>query len=143
VAVQTGAAPKDFALRLIGGSCLVDAIDTFRGRYSRDLGEGKHASVRFSLSVKQKSDLFQRIQDASFFSYPSKYSPSGLVIQEPGGFSRLTVQTNGARHTVRLDSVITEDPEAARFKTVLADIWEFFDRLPAVKRLPSPPYLCL
>jgi hypothetical protein len=77
VTAQTRDAPKDFALRLIGGSCLVDEIDTFRGRYSRDLGRGKHASARFSLSAKQKSELFQRIQDAAFFSYPSKYSPPG------------------------------------------------------------------
>jgi hypothetical protein len=55
----------------------------------------------------------------------------------------LTVQSDGATHTVRLDSVFTEDPEAVRFETLLKDVWEFFARLPAVQRLPSASYGCL
>jgi hypothetical protein len=143
VDAQTGAAPKDFALRLVGGSCLINEIDTFHGRFIQALGRGKHATAKFTLSSPQKDELYRRIQSAGFFNLPEQFSQPGLRISEPSGFNSLTVRSDGTTHTVRLDDTMAESPEATRYQAFIRSLWEWFGELPSVKRLPGPSYLCL
>ncbi len=142
---QAVVAPRDFALRLTGGSCLVNDVDTFHGRFIRDLGKGKHATAKFTLSAPQKDELYRRIQSAGFFNLPEKYSPPGLRVVEPAGYNSLTVRSSGTTHTITVDHMTSEDPEAEvmRYQKFIWGLWEWFEELPSVKRLPGPSYLCL
>jgi hypothetical protein len=144
MAAQTRSAPKDFAFRLFRYSCdLTDELNTFSGKYIRGLGNGKHAIAKVVLSSKQKDDLYRRIQEASFFNYPTDYSPPGLRFTEPSMGNSLTVRSSGITHTVRIDFSSSEDAEAVRYQELISGLWEFFESLPSVKRLPPPIHLCM
>ena len=135
--------PGDFSLRLEFGICTTDVIDTFKGEYVRDLGNGETISTRVSLSKTQTAKLYDLVNQAGFFDYPLVFRPQGSAGFEPHDHYRLEVRNGGATHSVSWDEGDSTSSDAQRFRDLLRGVIRVFSEMPAVRALPHAKVLCL
>ena len=166
VFLTPGQAPDDFAFRLEYGLCTTDVLDTFQGRFVRDMGSTvAPASIPLLLPQPSRETVYQAIVAAQFFDYPSDFrttpprnctakenASGGSIVECAGGVTvfapahhyKLTVRNAGATHTVSWqDSIRLPNEQADRLRQMLQTIIETIRALPEVQRLPRAQVGCI
>jgi hypothetical protein len=129
LAVQTAAAPSDFAFRFDHKSCHYEYVDTFRGTYSH---VGQAPSVPFALSEAHRQILYTAILESGFFNMPQ--SASDVRSAEPADTYELEVRANGRFHTV-VWTLNSDDP-FSRLERFVVLLFRILENHPDVLRLP-------
>jgi hypothetical protein len=140
----------DFAFRFHVGNCSPSTFDTFKGEFTKTLGE-QTITIPLSLPAAEMQSIFQAIERMRFFDYPSSFNgstprPSGTDagIVAPANSYILEVRNGGVVHAVMWrDNTRPTTAEADRLRALFSLITETINQQPDVKRLPRPEGACL
>jgi len=143
LAAQTGQAPSDFALKLIGGLCAGDTIDTFEGTYTRHIDGERTASARFELAPSEQQRLYQLVTAVDLAAYPEYFNPASSSVTIPSPVHVITIRRAGVEHTVRWTDIGSRSPEAVRLRGFIRDLRAFFRDRPEIRRLPKQEAFCM
>jgi hypothetical protein len=67
--------PSDFSLIFRYGVGAKNVLDTFNGTYTRDMVIDPPVTVNLSLSNEELQNIYQKMIEISFFSYPENVPP--------------------------------------------------------------------
>jgi hypothetical protein len=138
------APPADFAIRFEYGSCTTDVLDTFRGVFVRDMGDGNAAaSVPVVLPSGSLNAVYHDVLAAGFFAYPAEFRANGAAEFKPAMHYRLRVRSGGQIHTVSwTDGNRASTAEADRLRGLFTRMIKLIADQPNVKRLPPARVGC-
>lgn len=143
LAAQTVQAPPDFALRLIGGLCSGDSIDTFEATYTRHIDGERKASARFELTPSEQQHLYQLVTAVGLSGYPEYFNPPSSSVTIPSPVHVITIRLTGVEHTVRWTDIGSRSPDAVRLRGFIDDVRAFFRDRPEIRRLPKQEAFCM
>jgi hypothetical protein len=143
LAAQTPEVPADFALRLVGGLCTGDTIDTFSETYTRHIDRDRVATTNIRLVPEERQRLFELVSVVGLLVYPSSFNPRTAWLQIPAPRHTITVRLSGVEHTVRWTDMGATQPEAVRLRHFVREVYALFQDRPEVRRLPKQESFCL
>lgn len=136
--------PDEFNLIFEYGVGAKNELNTFQGRYTKDMIVDTPITVNLSLSKEELDRIYQKMVEIGFFDYPDKFAisvPSGEIV---GGVTPyhsyyFKVEYNSKIKELSWEDEITnKDERADRLRELIKLIIDVIESKEEYKKLPSP-----
>ncbi len=119
-------------------------LNTFKGKYTKDMIADPLITVPLKLSEEELDRIYQKMIDIDFFAYPDEFSvsvpPRELVgMVTPYSSYYFKVEYDSKLKELRWeDSIISEDEKAGKLRDLIKLIGDIIESKEEYKKLPTP-----
>ena len=124
-------------------------IDTFHGKFTKDMVDAPSITITLKLSEAEMEEIYQKMLDIDFFNYPDTFT----VIPGPNEATQLvtpvnsyyfTVEKNGQTKTLSWeDSNQNPNTKADKLRELIVMIQRMIEAKEEYKELPDPGHAYL
>jgi hypothetical protein len=120
-----------------------NVLDTFKGKYTRDMVRGSDATTRLTLTQDELNQIHAKMDEIDFWNYPDNFevAPTGNLVSIVTPFNSyyFRVQNGNVIKELKWDDEITNpDVQADKLRDLIMLITGIIRSKPAYQRLPEP-----
>lgn len=131
--------PNDFGMVFQYGGDAKNKLDTFNGKYTKDLILDPNITVDFKLTKRQLQIIYNKMKEIGFFDYPDNYIPNSNSYVTPFQTYYFKVMANNSMKELRWeDKHFSEDVKAKNLRELIQLITIMIQDSPEYKTLPTP-----
>ena len=145
--ISTESVPEDFSFSLTWGCYGISSYNSATGELIKttDATNPSDYVTNYTLSVEEKSKIYDMISSLNLYSYPDSYNPNEGVFSDPSMTLVLTIHLNGTDKTVRAENIATsfvsKSKKGRSFLTTCKNISEMLTGTKEWKALPDYEHL--
>jgi hypothetical protein len=124
-------------------------IDTFHGKFTKDMADSPSITVTLKLSEAEMEEIYQKMLDIDFFSYPDTFAVTpgpneATQLVTPVNSYNFTVERNAQTKTLNWeDSILNPNIKADKLRELIVMIQRMIIAKEEYKELPDPGHAYL
>ena len=140
----SGPTQSDFNFIFRYGVGAKNELNTFSGKYTRDMIQDPSITVNLSLSKEELDRIYQKMIEIDFFNYPNEFS----ISVPPGELTTAVTPYNSYYFKVEHDSrikevrwdaeIINKNDKADKLRELIQLITDIIQSKEEYKKLPAP-----
>jgi hypothetical protein len=125
----------DFKVKLQSNSYV---INTYDNTLTKQLTWHKDTTIRYTIDLKYKKEIFDYLKKIDIYKYPSNYAPTSIVREYPSFNYYIQFTSKGVTRTIDWrENTCSETMDAKRLLKLFEKIQKIIDEDPRVKNLPE------